>query len=155
MARNVEALEKLNALGPRVNTVRMTGDVSSEISELKKFGKADAFFDISPKEAEGSTHIKSAILSLRQEGRVSLMGGFLEDVRIPHRFIMRFDITLKGKWMYSRADNFSLLRMITTGVLDFRNIVNVQGKYKLDQWEEALEAAANAGRLGDLVFFAP
>lgn len=48
--------------------------------------------------------------------------------------------------------SLSLLRMIITSVLDFLKIVSVQGLYKLDQWEHAFEAAANAGSQGDLAF---
>ncbi|KAF2809736.1 NAD(P)-binding protein [Mytilinidion resinicola] len=156
MGRNGEALEGLKReLGGRVETVRMTGDVGEEMAALKRFGKIDAFFDISPPEAKGSTHFKAAVLSLRPEGRVSLMGGFLEDVPIPHRFVMRFDITLRGKWMYSRADNVAFLSLLNTGVLDVRSIVKVRGTFKLEEWEKAFEAAAGAGRLGELVMFNP
>jgi threonine dehydrogenase-like Zn-dependent dehydrogenase len=83
------------------------------------------------------------------------MGGLLEDVAIPHRFIMRFDIRLQGKWMYSRADIKALLRLINTGALDARSIVNVRGTFQLEEWEKAFEVAASAGRLGDLVLFTP
>ena len=155
MGRNNETLAKLKALSPRVETVRMTGDLQSEVTALKHFGKIDAFLDISPYEAQASTHIKSGILSLRAEGRVCFMGGFREDVAIPHRFIMRCDITLRGKWMYSRADNFAFLDLLTTGVLDVRQLVKVVGKFKLEQWEEAFQVAATAGRLGEIVLFTP
>jgi threonine dehydrogenase-like Zn-dependent dehydrogenase len=155
MGRNVEELAKLKELGPRVETVQMTGDVSSEMAALKRFGKIDVFFDISPPAAQSSTHFKAAILSLRPEGRVSLMGGLLDDLPIPHRFVMRFDITLKGKWMYSRADNLALLGMFSTGILDARNIAKVLGTFKLEEWEKAFDVASNAGRLGELVLFTP
>jgi D-arabinose 1-dehydrogenase-like Zn-dependent alcohol dehydrogenase len=155
MGRNAEALEKLKALGPRVETVQMTGDMASEMAALKKFGTIDAFLDISPPEAQNSTHFKSGILSLRPEGRVSLMGGLVEDLAIPHRFIMRFDITLRGKWMFSRADNIALLKLMTSGVLEVQSIVKILGTFKLEEWEKAFEFAANSGRLGELVLFTP
>jgi threonine dehydrogenase-like Zn-dependent dehydrogenase len=162
MGRNAEALaglkEKLGSgtgMEGRLETVQMTGDVETELQALKKFGRIDAVYDISPREAQHSTHLKSAILSLRPEGRVSLMGGFSEDVAIPHRFVMRFDITIKGKWMYSRADNLNLWNMIMSGVLNFRKVVNMHGAFKLEDWEEAFEVAASHGRLGDIVIFTP
>lgn len=155
MGRNEEALAKLKTLGPRVEIVRMTGELDSELAALKALGKANAFFDISPREAQQSTHLKSAILSLKPQGRVSLMGGFLEDVSIPHRFIMRYDITLRGKWMYSRADNIAFLDMITSSVLDIHKIVNVVGKYKLEEWEVAFKHAAESARLGEQTIFTP
>lgn len=155
MGRNAQALENLKTLAPKVETVQMTGDLESEMAALKKFGKIDAFFDISPAQAQQSTHLKAAIMSLRHEGRVSLMGGFTDEVAIPHRFIMRYDITLKGKWMYSRADNIAFLDLLTNGNIDLHKFVKVQGTYKLEDWEEAFEAAANADRLGSMVMFTP
>ncbi|KAF2668057.1 alcohol dehydrogenase [Microthyrium microscopicum] len=155
MGRSAEKLADLKALSSRVETVQMTGELGSDVAALKKFGKINAFLDISPAEAEGSTHFKAAILSLAPEGRVSLMGGLLNDVAIPHRFVMRFDITLRGKWMYSRADILSLIDMMTAGVLNFRDIVNIRGTYNLEDWEKALELAANSGKLGELVVFSP
>lgn len=46
------------------------GSVESKTAALAKFGKANAFLDISSPEAAEITHIKSAILSLRNGGRV-------------------------------------------------------------------------------------
>jgi len=156
MGRKAEELAKLKALSPRVETVQIIGDMQVEMTELKKFGQINAFFDISPREAQNSTHFKAAILSLAPEGRVSLMGGQLEDVAIPHRFIMRFDITLRGKWMYSRADAISFIGMVTTSVLNFKDIVNIVGTYKLEDWKEAFEEAATVGgKLGQMVLIAP
>lgn len=77
------------------------------------------------------------------------------DLPIPHRYIMRFDITLKGKWMYSREDNIAFLKLISSGAIDLNKIVNVVGKFKLDSWEEAFEVAWNNGRLGQLALFEP
>lgn len=95
MGRNVESLEKLKRLGDRVETVRMTGVLEDEVEALKGFGEADAYLDLSPASAENSTHLKAAIMSLRHAGRVSLMGGFLGDVAIPHRVVMRKDIKVQ------------------------------------------------------------
>ncbi|KAI0441754.1 alcohol dehydrogenase [Xylaria telfairii] len=156
MGRNAEQLAKVKALGPRVETVQITGDLETEMASLKKFGKIDAFFDISPPQAQNSTHFKAAILSLGYGGRVSMMGGFGEDVAIPHRFIMRYDITLKGKWMYSREDCNAFLGLMTTGVIDVRNLVKAVETFKLEEWEKGFEAAAyHGGKLGQIVIFAP
>ena len=83
------------------------------------------------------------------------MGGLLEDLALPYRFMMRFDITLKGKWMYSRADNLAFLRMLTTGVLDIRKIVEVVGVFELEEWKKAFDLSAESGRLGQVVLLKP
>jgi threonine dehydrogenase-like Zn-dependent dehydrogenase len=85
MGRNTETLVKLKTLSRRVETVQITGNQEEEVTTLQKFGAADAFFDISPREASDSTHIKSAILSLRHAGRISYMGGLLGDVALALR----------------------------------------------------------------------
>ena len=81
MGRNKDSLANLKKRVPipnRLETVPITGDMQADLNELKKFGQIDAFFDIGPPEAHASTHLKSAILALRQGARVSLMGGYRE-----------------------------------------------------------------------------
>ncbi|KAI1266193.1 alcohol dehydrogenase [Xylariaceae sp. FL1019] len=156
MGRNVDALAQLKTLSPRVETVQISGNEETDLANLKKFGKIDAYFDISPPEATGSSHVKTAIHSLGQDGRVSLMGGLLGDVPLPHRHIMRHDIVVKGKWMYSRADCLAMLKLFNTGVLDVRHIAKVVGDFKLEDWEEALDTAAEKGaKPGQFVVFSP
>ncbi|KAK6613455.1 isopropanol dehydrogenase [Botrytis cinerea] len=50
------------------------GDVEKDAAALQEFGTIDAVLDISPPAAAKSTHLKSAINSLRKGGRASLMG---------------------------------------------------------------------------------
>lgn len=155
--RNSEALAKTKALSDKVETIQITGSVEEQVAAIKKAagGNIDAFLDISPPEAQHSTHLKAGILSLRQAGRVSLMGGLLEDVAFPHRFIMRRNITLVGRWMYSREEILAFLRLLTSGVLNFREIVRVLGKHTLEDWEKAFDNAWDSGRLGELVVITP
>lgn len=110
ISRNIEVLDRLVASSERVEMVQITGDVQTETEALKKFGPVDAYFDISPLAAAESTHLKSSILALRHSGRVSLMGGIYADVAIPHSEVMHRDLTLKGKWMYSRENVKGSLR---------------------------------------------
>lgn len=153
LGRNATALASLKKLDSRVETVQMMGDVEKEMAELAKFGRIDAYFDISPIAAQNSTHFKSCILSLRHGGRVSLMGGLLDDLPLPHRFIMRRNITLKGKWMYDRKDVIQLIKMVENGnfKLDF-----VKPKtFGLDQWEEAFDHAIENTGFGEVTLLKP
>jgi threonine dehydrogenase-like Zn-dependent dehydrogenase len=154
MGRNAAALAALTKLGPRVETVQIVNDYEKEITELKKFGTINAFFDISPPEAQNSTHFKSAILSLAPEGRVSLMGGLLNDLPIPHRFIMRNNITVKGKWMYYREDIPALINMVELGLLKL-DLVKVVGKFPLQEWEKGYDAAAENTGVGEIAVITP
>lgn len=157
MARNETELAKIKQLNPdRVETVPITGNLEEEMAALKNFGRVNAFFDISPAAAQNSSHFKAAVMSLCHGGRVSLMGGFLQDLPIPHRYIMRWDITLKGKWMYSPDDVRSMIGMLTSGVLNVSELVKITGKYSLAEWKEGFDQAAEyGGRLGMLTVFNP
>jgi threonine dehydrogenase-like Zn-dependent dehydrogenase len=154
MGRNEKALAALKELGPRVETVPIIGDSEKELASLKKFGTIDAFFDISPPAAQNSTHFKSAILALKHEGRVSLMGGLLGDIALPHRFIMRFDILLKGKWMYHRHDISAFIKMVETGIFPLENVKIIR-KFSLEDWEQAFASAAEHVELGEITVFTP
>jgi threonine dehydrogenase-like Zn-dependent dehydrogenase len=154
MGRNTAALAALRKLGPRVETVQIVNDVEKEMMELKKFGTINAFFDISPPEAKNSTHFKSAILSLAPEGRVSLMGGLLDDLPVPHRFVMRQNITLKGKWMYYREDIPAFIRMVEIGMVKL-DLVKVVGKFQLQEWEKGFDVAAENTGIGEIAVITP
>ncbi|SPQ24269.1 5b8e800e-8472-4394-ad96-587a785498e3 [Thermothielavioides terrestris] len=120
LGRNLAALNSLAALSPRIHVVQMSDDHEAEMKALTAFGQADAVLDLSPPMAKGSSHLTSCILSLRHSGRVSLMGG-IGEAELPLFFIVRNDITLKGKLMYDYAD--------------------IAGTFPLEQWEEAFDAA--------------
>ena len=91
MGRNTALLANLKKKVPlldRVETVPATGDVAADCEALKKFGEIDAYLDIGPPQGYASTHIKSCIGALRHGARISLMGGYREDVALPHVQIM-------------------------------------------------------------------
>ncbi|MCJ1241214.1 hypothetical protein MMC14_009218 [Varicellaria rhodocarpa] len=157
MGRNVETLNKVAAMSELIEAVPITGNIEADTAALKQFGTVDAFFDISPPAAAQSTHIKSGILALRHSGRVSLMGGIMEDILIPHRVIMRKNLQLKGKWMYERADIHMMIKMIEAGVLKLgkKAGINVVGKYGLDDWDSAFTTAAANNVLGAQTLLIP
>lgn len=152
MGRNAEILRKLAASHERVETVQITGDMLADFKSLQAFGTIDAYLDISPPEAANSTHFKSCILALRHSGRVSLMGGLSGELNIPIRAIMHRNLTLKGKWMYSREDVKSLIRMIEIGVL---KLDRKAAKFALEDWEKGFDAAANSSTTGMSAIIVP
>lgn len=83
------------------------------------------------------------------------MGGIADTLELPHRYIMRYDLTLQGKWMYTREDNIAFMKLLSSGVLNVKDLVKIHGIFALDDWEEALQLAWDNGRLGDLVLFSP
>ena len=151
MGRDEEQLKQVVKEGKgRVVSVKMTGDCEEEVSELKRYGPADVFFDISPPQAWESSHFKAGILALRPKGRVSLMGGQQQDIEIPIRKIMRENIALKGTWMYERGQVREVIKMVESGVLKMRDGQQMKcaGKFALEDWKEAFDLAAETGAKG-------
>lgn len=159
MGRNVEALQKLRkGKEDRVETVQITGDVEKDAGELLKAGggrPADVYFDISPPQAAGSTHLASAFRALKRGARVSLMGGIMADVALPHAIIMHKDITIKGKWMYPKEAIPELVRLVELGMLKLGSAAGIEAeRFKLDDWEAAFKAA-EASKFGRYVVLNP
>ncbi|PYH94057.1 alcohol dehydrogenase [Aspergillus ellipticus CBS 707.79] len=163
MGRNTETLEKVRgffgaAYGEdRIQTVPITNNVEQEVAGLSRFGEADVFFDISPPEAAGSSHVKSAIMSLRHSGRACFMGGQREDLGIPTFYLMRRNLTVKGKWMYERGDVVKLIQMVEAGILKLgqEGGARTVGRFPLEKWQEALDVAAERAGPGERVVFNP
>ena len=145
MGRNAEALERLKAFSPkgRIRTVQNTGDVAADVKELTKDGLADVFLDISPGTAIKSTHFKSCIKALRRGGRVSLMGAH-EELLLPTQTIMLYDLTVKGKWMYTKEDIRFMIKLVETGYLKLGEAGGIKtvGTFPLGQFDAAFDAAA-------------
>lgn len=148
MGRSASKLATLAATHERIETVPITGDWQADLKALKDFGTIDAYFDISPAEAAGSTHMKSAIYALKTGGRVALMGGLNTDIAIPHQLFMHRDLMMKGRWMYDREDVDALIKMVEIGLLKLgeKGAMGMPIKFNLEDWGKAFKCAAeNAG----------
>lgn len=66
--------------------------------------------------------VRAAAMTVRPYGRVVLMGGVGmlggDDLALPYPWLMRNSVTVRGQWMYPRAANIGLIKMIRSGVLD-------------------------------------
>ncbi|KAI1122572.1 GroES-like protein [Nemania abortiva] len=144
MGRNTEKLQQiLEGTGDRVKTVPITGDVEADAAALRAHGPIDIYFDISPKLDTTPSHMKSAIASLRQKGRISFMGGISSDVQIPYSAIVFKSLAVHGTFMYTRQQADELIKLVETGMLPIgsRNGFKVTGMFTLEQWKQALEHA--------------
>ncbi|KAI1464970.1 alcohol dehydrogenase GroES domain-containing protein [Daldinia caldariorum] len=159
MGRNEEALMNLKKLADpgRVETVKISGDVEQDVEALAKFGPSDVYFDISPRPASKSSHIRAGILSLRPGGRMSLMGGIPSDIEIPYWHVSYNGITIKGTFMNTPQQAKDLIKTVERGVLKIgtRAGMEAAGKFRLEDWEEALRTAAAKGGPGKSVYFIP
>lgn len=87
-AESLKSLKRKVASPERLEIVQMKEEVEGTYEALKAFGRADAYLDIGPPSAAKSTHIKACILATGPRARISLMGGYVEDIAIPHADIV-------------------------------------------------------------------
>lgn len=158
MGRNEKELARLKEYvlkgSPHANieTMKMTGDETTDATALRAFGTIDAVLDFSPPQAAKSFHVRSAIRALRRGGRVSLMG-FSENLMCWE--VVAANITMKGKLMYERADMIQFVKMLERGLFPRgKEFVDLK-TFQLEDWKEALDAAAEYIGIGKHVIFTP
>ncbi|KAL9622077.1 MAG: hypothetical protein Q9160_003576 [Pyrenula sp. 1 TL-2023] len=162
MGRNEEALRRVGGLdGERVRTLRIVGDDwEGELAGIKALalgGVVDAFFDISPPGALGSSHFKAGILALRRNGRVSFMSGVRGDLPLPMSEIMHRNLKLRGKWMYDREDIQGFMKLVHSGLLKLgaQGGNEITGRFGLEGWKEAFDLAAEKAQVGQMAVIVP
>ncbi|KAG0021018.1 hypothetical protein BGZ82_011446 [Podila clonocystis] len=136
--------EYVKIYGPRVVPFVPSGD---EANDTEAFVQAagegfaiDVVFDMLPPVASFGL-VRSAILALRT---AVLMGGVQANIELPYFHIMLNNITIKGKFMYHRADPTTLLGLVDAGLL--RLDVGENKTFKLAEINEAIDwSAANSG----------
>ncbi|KAK0729522.1 hypothetical protein B0H67DRAFT_1884 [Lasiosphaeris hirsuta] len=158
VSRNAERLKRLQEIFPKVKTVVPTGDSAKDTATIMAHGPVDAFVDVSPPEAKGSGHLKSCIDSLRQYGRISLLGG-RGDPSIPLSYIMAVlkNLTIRGQYMYEREDVKGLIKLVESGAMPIGKAAGmpVVGQFSLERWAEGFEAAERDSVLADMVSLRP
>lgn len=155
MGRNVEKLEELASRVPRVNIVQMTNDPEVDLAATMKLGPVDAYLDLTPPGAGGTTHIRTCFNAVRQYGKVALMGFVFEDVPMMYGMLALKNLTVRGRYMYAREDVLSLIKLAETGVLKLGREAGheIVGRFGLEQWKEAGELAARTPAAGKMILF--
>jgi alcohol dehydrogenase len=148
--RNEQVLGDLaRRFGPRVRTVRLSGDEKTDTERMKQTagGPIDCVLDILPPLA-GVKPVRAAAMTVRSYGRVVLMGGVGmlggDDLALPYPWLMRNCITVLGQWMYKPDAALRVAGLIRAGLLDLDGYEVVE--FGLDDVNEAVaHAAANSG----------
>jgi alcohol dehydrogenase len=135
--------------GERVRTVQFTGDEVNDRSRIMKTaqGPIDCVLDILPPEASPKW-ARAAIMAVRQNGRVALMGGIGMlgggELDLPYAWIMRNCVSIHGQWMYPREAVTGMVGLIRAGLLNLQHYDVTT--FRLDRIHEAVaHAAASAG----------
>ncbi|HTQ78068.1 MAG TPA: zinc-binding dehydrogenase [Burkholderiales bacterium] len=144
--RNQAALDDLaRRFGARVRAARMAVEEESDRRRILEAapGPIDLVLDILPP-AASPAQVRAALLAVRPHGRVVLMGGLQQDVGIPYSWLMRYGVTVRGQWMYSRESIGRLVALVRAGLLRLEEFS--VASFRLEQVNEAVAyAAANAG----------
>jgi alcohol dehydrogenase len=124
--RNAAGLAELaRRYGPRVRPVVMTGEEDADRAKIieQAPGPIDCVFDILPP-AASQTQVRAAVLAVRPNGRVSLMGGVGmqggAELQLPYSWIMRNNITIRGQWMYPREAAVRMISLVKSGQIDLK-----------------------------------
>ncbi|AXF24554.1 alcohol dehydrogenase [Burkholderia pyrrocinia] len=148
--RNARALAELERrFGERVRTVALTGDEAADRARMQQAapGPIDCVIDLMPPSVPATT-VRTAVMTVRPYGRAVLMGGVGmlggAGLELPYPWIMRNDITLRGKWMYPTEAVTLMAGLVRGGLLDLGHFdVTV---FALDDANDAVaHAAANGG----------
>ena len=147
--RNETMLEELKRrFGRRVRSVKLTGDEDEDREAMKRAtpGAIDCVLDLLPPSA-GSRAVRAAAMTVREFGRVVLMGGVGmlggDDLALPYPWIMRNSITIRGQWMYPREANVRLTSLVRAGLLDLNQFE--VSEFELDHANDAVAHAAAHG----------
>jgi hypothetical protein len=85
---------------------------------------------------------------------MSMMGGIMEDIALPHLRIMHWDLQIRGKWMYEPRDVGGLIGLVQSGLLPL-DYVQVVGTFGLDEWKEAWDVAYENAGMGQITVIVP
>ena len=148
--RNEAVLEHLaRRFGNRVLPVKLTGNESDDRQRMMAAapGPIDCVMDIMPPQV-ATTTVRAALMTVRQNGRVVLMGGVGmlggAGLDLPYPWIMRNCITIHGVWMYPREAIPRMIALVRSGLLDL-------GQFRVTEFplaganEAVAHAAANGG----------
>ena len=147
--RNATMLADLaRRFGRRLRPVTLSGDEREDRERMMRAapGPIDCVLDLLPPSA-GTTPVRTAAMTVREFGRVVLMGGVGmlggDDLGLPYPWIMRNNITIRGQWMYPPEANIRLIGLIRSGLLDVSTFDVTD--FDLDKANEAVAHAAAHG----------
>jgi alcohol dehydrogenase len=144
--RNEKVLDDLaRRFGDRIRTVRLTGEAAEDQHRMRSAadGPVDVVLDLLPP-AAGTAPVRAAAMTVREFGRVVLMGGVGmlggDDLALPYPWLMRNGITVRGQWMFPRAGAPRLISLARSGLLDLAQYQVAE--FALDDVNEAVAHAA-------------
>jgi len=148
--RNEKALDDLvRRFGDRVRPVALRGNPEADQAAMRAAAPCpiDCVLDIMPPAASVAA-VRAAAMTVRPRGRIVLMGGVGgqagEELALPYAWLMRNDVTVRGKWMYPRDALARLAAMVRAGLIDIGQFATTA--FPLERVDDAVaHAASDAG----------
>ena len=83
--------------------------------------------------------------------------GAHQELTLPTQFIMLYDITIKGKWMYTKEDMRVMINLVETGYLKLGEVGGIKtvGTFPLEEFDAAFDAASKMRGSGLQVVIVP
>lgn len=147
IARDRQRLEKVRELvDPKlIVTVSIDEDIHARVLELTGGKGAEVLIDLVPK---GARSTLQCIYSLRNGGRVVLVGGCTEELSLPYRYLMAKEIKLTGTRACASYEYNEMIALISGGFLDLSKLVT--HRFPLQEINEALDVLQS--RRGDPIW---
>ena len=145
--RNRKALADLvDRFGDRVRPVVLEGKPEADHASMRAAAPCpiDCVLDIMPP-AVPVEAVRAAVMTVRAQGRVVLMGGVGGqgggELALPYAWLMRNDVTVRGKWMYPCHAPARLVSMARAGLIDLGHFAATA--FPLEAVEDAIAHAAS------------
>lgn len=149
VAKDEGRLKKLqDMIGPGiVETVSVRENISQKILELTNGNGADVLIDYLPRGVEVT---EQAIFSMRNGGRVVLVGGCTEILKLPYRYLMIKSLEIRSSKGFASYEIPELFNLVTSGSLDLSGLVT--HRFPLEEINQALHVVDK--RIGDPLWVA-
>ena len=149
--RNQAALQEVaEKAGGRVIPVILKGNALEDAQSIRQAcgGGADMAFDMVGNAKDPNSTL-AVLFSLAPGGRLVIMGSMAVDLPIPYTYVMLNSWSIIGNFMYPKDATRKMLELVKSGQLP---IEVIEPKiYKMEQLDEAMDAAASAHNLENVM----
>jgi NADPH:quinone reductase-like Zn-dependent oxidoreductase len=162
LTRAASKLKPLTSRHSNITPVELTGDQEADVAAIRAllpFGRlgADVFIDVSPGAATQNPHHFNVGLEVLRPGARAVLSGSLFTAPLPYFSMMLRNITITGKFMFTREEVVLIARLVEAGTVKLGKQAGheVGGEFKFEEWEKALDVAQEFTGWGKHVTFTP
>jgi D-arabinose 1-dehydrogenase-like Zn-dependent alcohol dehydrogenase len=140
MAALALGASRVFALGRRKDAVERVAALDARVEAGTDPSTAEPVDTVlSSVDGEDAASLEALLPKVRRHGRVVTVGAPKAPLKVPMRWLMANEITLRGSLWFERGDVEAMLRLIASGAMDL-SMVEAE-EYELDRLPDALDAA--------------